>query len=72
MEERCRDCGRDVAIGTPLYAHRVTLLSEADPDVAFICLDCRTRSPLTDDDGSPLSEEQLAGMKYVVGHGGHA
>jgi hypothetical protein len=72
MEERCRDCGRDVAIGTPLFARRVQLISEADPDVAFVCLDCRIDAPLLDRDGNPLSEEQLAGMKYVVGRGGRA
>ena len=71
-EERCRDCRRDVALGTPLYARRVTLLSEDDPDVAFVCLDCRIGSPLVDAEGNPLSEEQLAGMKYVIGRGGRA
>jgi hypothetical protein len=72
MDERCRECGRDVAIGTPLYAHRVTLLAEADADVAFVCLDCRRDAPLLDEEGNPLSEEALAGMKYVIGRGGHA
>jgi hypothetical protein len=70
--ERCRDCGRDVALGTPLYARRVMLLSDDDPDVAFVCLDCRLDAPLVDADGNPLSEEQLAGMKYVIGRGGRA
>jgi hypothetical protein len=72
VTEQCRDCGRDVTIGSPLFAHRVTLLSDADPDVAFVCLDCRRDSPLLDADGNPLSEDQLAGMKYVIGRGGHA
>ena len=72
MDERCRECGRDVAIGSPLYARRVTLLSEDDPDVAFVCLDCRLDAPLRDAEGNPLSEEQLAGMKYVVGRVGPA
>jgi hypothetical protein len=72
MKERCRECGRDVALGTPLYARRVTLLAEDDPDVAFVCLDCRLDAPLLDADGNPLGEEQLAGMKYVIGRGGHA
>lgn len=72
MDEVCRVCGRDVALGTPLYARRVTLLSEDDPDVAFVCLDCRAGAPLLDAEGSPLSEEQLAGVKYVIGRGGRA
>jgi hypothetical protein len=70
--ERCELCGRDVALGTPLYARRVTLISEDDPDVAFVCLDCRLDDSLLDADGNPLSEEQLAGMKYVIGRGGRA
>ena len=72
MTELCRECGGDVAIGSPLFAHRVTLLSDADPDVAFVCLDCRRDAPLLDADGNPLSEDQLAGMKYMIGRGGHA
>ena len=72
MEERCTECGRDVALGTPLFAHRVKLISESDPDVAFVCIDCRLDSPLLDAEGNPLSEDQLAGMKYVIGRGGHA
>jgi hypothetical protein len=70
--ERCEHCGRDVALGSPLYARRVTLLSEDDPDVAFVCLDCRGDAGLVDAEGKPLSEEQLAGMKYVIGRGGRA
>jgi hypothetical protein len=70
--ERCEACGRDVALGTPLYARRVTLISEDDPDVAFVCLDCRLTTPLLDADGNPISEAQLEGMKYVVGRGGRA
>ena len=61
-----------MALGTPLFAHRVKLISQTDPDVAFICIDCRLDSPLLDDEGNPLSEDQLAGMKYVIGRGGHA
>jgi hypothetical protein len=61
-----------VALGSPLYARRVTLISEDDPDVAFVCLDCRVDAGLVDADGNPLSEEQLAGMKYVIGRGGRA
>jgi hypothetical protein len=72
MEERCERCGQDVAIGSPLYAGRVKLISDDDPGVAFICLDCRRDDPLLDADGIPLSEEQLAGMKYVIGRGGTA
>ncbi|HET6819886.1 MAG TPA: hypothetical protein VFH98_04950 [Candidatus Limnocylindria bacterium] len=72
MEEHCTDCGRDVALGSPLFAHRVKLISESDPDVAFICIDCRLATPLQDADGNPLTEDQLAGMKYVIGRGGHA
>jgi uncharacterized protein YndB with AHSA1/START domain len=70
--ERCEHCGRDVALGTPLFARRVTLISEDDPDVAFVCLDCRKDANLVDADGNPLDESQLAGMKYVVGRGGRA
>ncbi|HET6381441.1 MAG TPA: hypothetical protein VFH63_10500 [candidate division Zixibacteria bacterium] len=70
--ERCRECGRDVALGSPLYARRVTLIGESDPDVAYVCLDCRQASPIRDEAGQPLSEDQLAGMKYVVGRGGRA
>ena len=70
--EACEGCGRDVALGSPLFARRVTLISEADPDVAFVCLDCRKDANLVDADGNPLSEEQLAGMKYVIGRGGRA
>ncbi|HEY7332867.1 MAG TPA: hypothetical protein VH859_07880 [Candidatus Limnocylindria bacterium] len=71
-DERCRECGRDVALGSPLYARRVTLISDDDPDVAFVCLDCRRDAPLLDAEGRPLSEEELAGMKYVIGRGGPA
>lgn len=70
-KEECRECGRDVALGTPLFAHRVKLMSEADPEVAFVCIDCRVTSPLLDEQGNPLSEDQLIGMKYLVGRGGH-
>jgi hypothetical protein len=70
--EECRDCGRDVAMGTPLFARRVKLISESDPDVAFVCIDCRGRDPLLDAEGNPLTEDQLAGMKYVIGRGGRA
>ena len=72
MEERCEDCGRDVAVGSPLFAHRVKLISESDPDVAFVCIDCRLDRPLFDERGEPLDEDQLAGMKYVIGRGGRA
>jgi hypothetical protein len=72
MEERCQDCGRDVALGTPLFARRVTLLSEADADLAFVCVDCRLGNPLVDEDGKVLDEGQLAGMQYVIGRGGRA
>ena len=72
MDERCRECGRDVALGTPLFAHRVRLISESDPDTAFICIDCRRDAPLLDAEGNPLTEDQLAGMKYVIGRGGTA
>jgi hypothetical protein len=72
MEERCRDCGRDVAIGAPLFAHRVKLISQTDPDAAFVCIDCRLTTPLLDEHGQPLSEDTLAGMKYVIGRGGRA
>jgi hypothetical protein len=61
-----------VALGSPLFAHRVKLISESDPDVAFICIDCRLDAPLLDAEGNPLSEDALAGMKYVIGRGGHA
>jgi hypothetical protein len=61
-----------VALGTPLYARRVTLISDDDPGVAFVCLDCRLRSPLLDAQGNPLGEDALAGMKYVIGRGGRA
>jgi hypothetical protein len=61
-----------VALGTPLFAHRVKLITESDPDVAFVCIDCRQGRPLRDAEGKPLSEDQLAGMKYVIGRGGHA
>ncbi|HEX2194359.1 MAG TPA: hypothetical protein VHK63_05305 [Candidatus Limnocylindria bacterium] len=72
MEERCERCNRDVALGTPLYARRVTLLTEDDPGVAFVCLDCRIGRPLLDAEGNAVSEDQLAGMKYVIGRGGRA
>jgi hypothetical protein len=72
MEERCRDCGRDVALGSPLHARRVTLIGETDPDVAYVCLDCRLRDPLRDEAGNPISDEQLEGMKYIIGRGGRA
>lgn len=72
VTEACEVCGRDVALGSPLYARRVTLLSDDDPDVAFVCLDCRADGPLLDAAGNPLGEEQLAGMKYVIGRGGRA
>jgi hypothetical protein len=72
MEERCEECGRDVAVGSPLFAHRVKLISETDPDVAFVCIDCRVDRPLVDERGEPLDEDQLAGMKYVIGRGGRA
>jgi hypothetical protein len=72
MDERCQDCGRDVALGAPLFAHRVKLISEGDPDVAFVCIDCRRSAPLLDEHGEPLDEDQLAGMKYVIGRGGRA
>jgi hypothetical protein len=71
-KEQCRECGRDTAIGTPLFAHRVKLISEADPDVAFVCIDCRLTAPILDEQGNPLGEDQLAGMKYVIGRGGRA
>jgi hypothetical protein len=58
-----------VALGTPLFAHRVKLISEGDPDVAFVCIDCRGTAPLLDAAGKPLSEDKLAGMKYVVSRG---
>ncbi|HET7520546.1 MAG TPA: hypothetical protein VFK61_03285 [Candidatus Limnocylindria bacterium] len=69
MDETCRECGRDVALGTPLFARRVTLLSENDPGVAFVCVDCRLSEPLRDGQGNPLTEDQLAGMKYVISQG---
>jgi hypothetical protein len=68
--ERCEHCGRDVALGSPLYARRVTLISENDPNAAFVCLDCRMTTPVLDADGNPISEARLEGMKYVVGRGG--
>jgi hypothetical protein len=40
--------------------------------VAFVCIDCRGTTPLLDEQGNPLSEDQLAGMKYVIGRGGTA
>jgi len=55
MDEVCRECGRDVALGSPLYARRVTLISDDDPDVAFVCLDCRLDAPLVDAEGNPLT-----------------
>jgi hypothetical protein len=72
VDETCRECGRDVALGAPLFAHRVKLISDDDPNVAFVCIDCRASDPLRDADGNPLGEDQLAGMKYVIsrGHGG--
>jgi hypothetical protein len=69
MDERCAECGRDVALGTPLFARRVTLISEDDPGAAFVCIDCRGTAPLLDAEGNPLSEDQLAGMKYVIRRG---
>jgi hypothetical protein len=72
VDERCVDCGRDVALGTPLFRDRVTLISAADPDVAFICVECRRTAPVLDEQGNVLSEEQLAGLMYVVGRGGRA
>jgi hypothetical protein len=71
-KEECRECGRDVALGAPLFAHRVKLISQDDPDVAFVCIDCRRTTPMLDASGRPLSEDELAGMKYVIGRGGHA
>ncbi|MGH2455279.1 MAG: hypothetical protein ACRDHD_03360 [Candidatus Limnocylindria bacterium] len=70
--EACRECGRDVSIGTPLFARRVQLISEADPGVAFVCLDCRVTNPLRDEAGNVLDEEQLAARMYIVGRGGQA
>jgi hypothetical protein len=72
MDERCADCGRDIALGTHLFRDRVTLISHSDPDVAFICVECRRTAPVLDEQGNVLSEEQLAGLMYVVGRGGHA
>jgi hypothetical protein len=72
MDERCADCGRDVALGTPLFRDRVTLISQSDPDTAFICVECRRTAPVLDEHGNVLSEEQLAGLMYVVGRGGRA
>jgi hypothetical protein len=72
MDERCVDCGRDVTLGTPLFRDRVTLISQSDPDVAFICVECRRTAPVLDEAGNVLSEEQLAGLMYVVGRGGRA
>ena len=46
QDEQCEACGRDVALGTPLFARRVKLLSDADPGVAFVCIDCRAAQPL--------------------------
>jgi hypothetical protein len=69
VDETCRECGRDVALGSPLFAHRVKLISESDPNVAFVCIDCRAGDPLRDAAGNPLSEDQLAGMKYVISRG---
>jgi hypothetical protein len=69
VEERCTACGRDVALGTPLFARRVTLISDDDPGVAFVCVDCRGDAGLVDAEGNPLSEDQLAGMKYVISRG---
>jgi hypothetical protein len=69
MEERCTECGRDVTLGTPLFARRVTLISDDDPGVAFVCVDCRSDAALLDEHGDPLSEDQLAGMKYVISRG---
>jgi hypothetical protein len=70
QDERCEVCGNDVALGTPLFARRVKLLSDADPGVAFVCVDCRADQPLLDENGNALDEDQLAGMKYVIGRGG--
>lgn len=61
-----------MTLGTPLFAHRVKLISEADPDTAFVCIDCRRTTPLVDEHGNALDEDQLAGMKYVIGRGGRA
>ena len=69
MDETCRECGRDVALGSPLFAHRVKLLTESEPGVAFVCIDCRLDNPLRDAQGNELSEDQLAGMKYVISLG---
>jgi hypothetical protein len=70
MDERCQDCDRDVGIGTPLYAGRVQLLSAADPEVAFVCIDCRLTNPVRDEEGNLLDEAQLAARKYVIRRGG--
>lgn len=72
MDERCTECRRDVSVGTPLFAGRVKLISDADPDVAFVCVECRRTNPIRDAEGNVLSEERLAGMMYVVGRGGRA
>lgn len=69
MDETCRECGRDIALGTPLFARRVTLISDDDPGVAFVCVDCRISDPLHDAAGTALTEDQLAGMKYVIRRG---
>lgn len=72
MTETCRDCGRDVAEGTPLYAHRVALISQVDPEVAFVCIDCRATNPLRDEAGNLLDEDELAARMYIIGRGGNA
>ncbi|HEY7464167.1 MAG TPA: hypothetical protein VH987_06980 [Candidatus Limnocylindria bacterium] len=69
MDETCRECGRDVMLGTPLFARRVTLISDDDPGVAFVCVDCRLSDPPRDASGNPLTEDQLAGMQYVIRRG---
>lgn len=58
-----------MALGTPLFARRVTLISESEPGVAFVCVDCRRDASLLDAEGNTLSEDQLAGMKYVISRG---
>ena len=58
-----------MALGTPLFARRVTLISESEPGVAFVCVDCRADAGLQDAEGNPLSEDQLSGMKYVISRG---
>lgn len=72
MEERCRECGQDVGIGSPLYARRATLIREDDPGVAFVCLDCRVTNPVRDEHGNVLDEDELAARMYVIGRGGFA